>query len=188
MMNGGEKVVDEDEDEDEEDEEGRLVVLGSSWVMMAFMVRTFSNALEGVVLCALMMVGNGTQSMMNAVWMGVLIAFGCWVRITFPLFAWPIALYFAFKKGKGKEEKVEKEEVRGVWDVVARAVTLGVVALMACGVSMMILAAGDSVYYGQMKVWFGGSNVKTDASNSLLNFDARDLMTHLLYAVQQIVL
>jgi GPI mannosyltransferase 4 len=76
-----------------------------SWPSLSFSTMTFTNTLEMFVLLALMycvlpdpLAPPRAASFLRHVAVGSVAAFGCFVRFTFPLFAWPLGVYWLWKE------------------------------------------------------------------------------------------
>ena len=71
----------------------------SSWIALVFFTRTFSNTIETFLVSSLLYLATkklekNSNNHHHGMLTGFVIGFGCFVRITFPLFAFPLFFYF----------------------------------------------------------------------------------------------
>lgn len=122
----------------------------TSVVPVVFLVRPFSNTLESFLIATMLLIGF-PQSLQHrplhllswiSRWflIGIITGYGCFIRITFPIFAFPILLFALL-------HMFIKNRVHG-WKFVFTA------AAFVSGMLLMILIGivTDSVYFGYLEV------------------------------------
>lgn len=106
----------------------QLMVLGSSWTTLTFMVTGFSNTIEHVIFAVCLWLAVKLTSdtyrswWCNHVMFGVLVSAGTWTRFTFMAFIAPVPLFLLYAQWRKN----------------------GLFRAMVCGVSMLT---------GKLKRW-----------------------------------
>ncbi|KAG9291571.1 hypothetical protein G9A89_021990 [Geosiphon pyriformis] len=152
-----------------------LFLVASSYVVLIFHTRPFSNAVESMILSLCFYIylkgtlvtdlndkkmenegtiqKNGTSFPLNlAFTLGCLAALGIFTRITFILFSIPIGIAFLFRSlfAPGNELK------SGVHEKLKEVTPVGISFFLTSGICIIL----DSIYFGTLKIFFAGQRFR----------------------------
>ncbi|KAL6071018.1 Mannosyltransferase [Balamuthia mandrillaris] len=138
-----------------------LNTLASSWVMLVFHVRPFSNTLESILvaLTAALVLRPHLDSKWSSLWrnacVGVVAALGLFTRFTYLFFSFPLALYWLYINGKATwrwDIQHKSPSLASLYAVKKLLAGLGPLMLGALTFTstVFMLIMLDSAYYGLM--------------------------------------
>ena len=101
-----------------------LLVYASSWPVLLFWNRTFTNTLETFVLTLLLAIiqknisasrYNESHSIFEYVLVGILCSIGLFIRFTFLFFAFPVVMYFLYQKSTNYAPSTNTNTDKSKW-------------------------------------------------------------------------
>jgi len=119
-----------------------LLTLSTSWIVFTFLLQSFSNTTETLLLSLflLLVFRKKSKSSSEYILLGVLISVGVFNRFTFLFYTFPVVLYLLY-------EELRKE--KGDWPTLVTCLFAGFSAM-----SVVIIFV-DSVYFGSILVFVG---------------------------------
>ena len=115
-----------------------LVLRSISWAMLVLFLRPFSNVLETIVwdcLLATLVALNGWK--LRATIGGLLIAIGCFVRITFPAFASPLVIEAISREAYNTWKKTDSRS-KVVTQIISFSALAGTSVVLFCSLILML--------------------------------------------------
>ncbi|MDP2437066.1 MAG: hypothetical protein Q8P67_15065 [archaeon] len=150
-----------------------MACMGSSWVALVFLSRTFSNSLE-LLFSALTFaaaLSTSTPLKRRIAHFACLCVVGSFVRFTFPIFVFPLGIWLLYSHSSSAAPSSFPSSITRHRRQALPRLLLNVLraATMASGVLMLFMVA-DSLYFGRMTV--------APINNLLYNLDPTNLALH----------
>jgi len=159
-----------------------LYALRGSWISIVFFSRPFSNTIETICLALVLYAAHESR----AFWFGVVSAFGCFARITFPAFGIPVGFYALFRKYDFVMQAQSKGKKIGLIYEMAKYLTsicggLGLGLIIHLGIDSAFVASVSGVCHNFTFTLAGYKFVLAPLNNLIYNMNPVNLAQHGLH-------
>jgi len=117
-----------------------LLVAASSWTAMTFMISPYSNTVETILLCFLLLCTFKEKDALNPTLIGIIIGVGAFNRFSFLFFAIPVVAYLLYNVFNDKAATGR----------ILSGLTFGLVT------TCVLITVIDSIYFGSFKITIDG--------------------------------
>lgn len=156
-----------------------VLIISSSWAVIIFSCRPFTNTLESMILNAVLLLGTIEVSVQKlALSIGILFGVGIFTRFTFVFYALPIILSFIFSTSREHQKNFSQVFNRFFFVIMGS----GLIAIIIVVVDVMYYEADTICYSNKFQQIYAAFSSKITPLNALIyNSNVGNLSSHGLH-------